>query len=232
MTTSTRDDFLRHVQQALQEGNRPGAAAEIPPRGDVGYQGAGQEPVARFRDELTAAGGQPHLVAGQPEAIAKVLELVRGSGARKALLGRGAYIDGLGLEAHLAGQGIELVMPEGVSAATAREPLFAADIGITGVDYLVAETGSVALLARPGEPRSFSLLPPIHIAVAHHSQILPDLFDLFARLGAKPADGVGRVKMPSCLSLITGPSKTGDIELRLVTGVHGPGAIQVVLVTG
>ncbi|OAI53593.1 hypothetical protein AYO44_04165 [Planctomycetaceae bacterium SCGC AG-212-F19] len=232
MSSSARDDFLRRVQQALQEGNRPGAAADIPPRGAVGYQGGGPDPLAHFCQELTAAGGQAHPVRDQDQAVAKVLELVRESGARTALLGRGAFVDGLGLEAHLTGQGVAVVTPEGVSAPTAREPLFAADIGITGVDFLIAETGSVALLARPGEPRSFSLLPPVHIAVAHHSQILPDLFDLFARLGAKPADGAGRVKMPSCVSLITGPSKTGDIELRLVTGVHGPGAIHVVLVTG
>ena len=67
-----------------------------------------------------------------------------------------------------------------------------------------------------------SLLPPVHIAVADRSQLLPDLFDLFRQLPPE--------EMPSCVSLITGPSKTGDIELRLVTGVHGPGEIHVVLI--
>jgi L-lactate dehydrogenase complex protein LldG len=70
------------------------------------------------------------------------------------------------------------------------------------------------------------LLPPVHIAIAWRSQILPDLFDLFpsGAAGAQEAD------LPSCWSLITGPSKTGDIELRLVTGVHGPGEVYVVLI--
>ncbi len=96
-------------------------------------------------------------------------------------------------------------------------------MGITGVDYLVAETGSVVLASRPGQPRSLSLLPPVHVAVAGRSQVLPDLFDLFEGRWSKE-------ELPSGLSIITGPSKTGDIELRLVTGVHGPGAIHVVLV--
>src|SRR5262249_23751625 len=148
-------------------------------------------------------------------AVTKALDLLREQAASKVLLGRGAFIDGLSLEAHLIAQGMTVLTPDNLTAATCRDPLFAADVGITGVDYLVAEPGSVALLPRPAEPRSFSLLPPVHIAVAHYSQILPDLFDLFARLGAKPAEGTGRIKMPSCLSLITGPSKTGDIELRL-----------------
>ena len=103
-----------------------------------------------------------------------------------------------------------------------RDVLFAADIGISGVDHLIAETGSLAMLTQTDEPRSLSLLPPIHIVIADHSQILPDLFDLFASLR----------EMPSCLSIITGPSKTGDIELRLVTGVHGPGEVHVVLIDG
>jgi L-lactate utilization protein LutC len=231
MTSSARDAFLRGVQQALGQGNRPGDAAEIPSRGQVGYQGAGPDAVARFRDSLLAAGGQAHLVADRNEAIARVLNLAREKAARKALLGRGPFIDELGLAQRLGEAGVAVVSPAGQTPETCREPFFAADIGITGVDYLIAETGSVALWARPGEPRSFSLLPPFHVAVAHQGQILPDLFDLFARLAAKPPDGT-RIKMPSCLSLITGPSKTGDIELRLVTGVHGPGEIHVVLVVG
>jgi L-lactate dehydrogenase complex protein LldG len=111
-----------------------------------------------------------------------------------------------------------------VTSATAAsaESRFAADVGVSGVDHLVAETGSVVLASRPDQPRSLSLLPPIHLAVAHRGQLLPDLFDLLHP--ARWPDG-----LPSCLSVITGPSKTGDIELRLVTGVHGPGEVHVLL---
>jgi L-lactate dehydrogenase complex protein LldG len=130
------------------------------------------------------------------------------------------------LSGPLTAQGIA-VFPAGTASPEAsRQAFFEADVGITGVAYLVAETGSLALLARPGEPRSVSLLPPVHIAVAERAQVVPDLFDLFAGLD-RQEESAG---LPSSVVLVTGPSKTGDIELRLVTGVHGPGEVHVVLV--
>ena len=217
-----RNQFLDRVRQSLRQSSRPGEAAPLPDRGGVGYQGGGPDLVATFRDQLTAAGGTCHVVADTAAAIAKVLELMQAKSAKKALLGYGPFVDSLSLGEPLRNAGLEVLSSDGLTPQNARDPFFAADIGITGVDYLIAETGSVVLLARPGEPRSFSLLPPVHIAVAERGQILPDLFDLFA----------DRKEMPSGLVLITGPSKTGDIELKLVTGVHGPGEIHVVLVDG
>jgi L-lactate utilization protein LutC len=218
--TTARDAFLQQVRQAVAEGNRPSGAAPIPERGAAGYQGAGPDPVARFRDELNAAGGVLYVVPDDAAAAAKVLELAAAKAARRALVGRGSVIDRLGLPDRLRAAGVEVAAADALPPGVERDTLFAADIGITGVDHLIAETGSVAILARPDEPRSLSLLPPIHIAVAERAQLLPDLFDLFAALG----------RMPSCLSLITGPSKTGDIELRLVTGVHGPGELHVIFI--
>ena len=66
-----------------------------------------------------------------------------------------------------------------ISTASAREAFFGADLGISNVEHLIAETGTLVMAAKPDEPRSLSLLPPIHIAVADRSQLLPDLFDLF-----------------------------------------------------
>ncbi|MBY0523055.1 MAG: lactate utilization protein [Gemmataceae bacterium] len=221
--TSSRDSFLQRVRQAVAQGNRPGVSAPLPSRGNVGYQGAGADPVFHFRDALAAAGGFPHVVPDRDSAVARVLDLVRQKSARRALLGRGPFLDSLNLSERLRAEGIEVLAVDAFTPQTCRDPFFAADIGISGVDHLIAETGSVAVLAKPNDPRSVSLLPPFHIAVAERGQVLPDLFDLFARLPTENG-------MPSCLSLITGPSKTGDIELRLVTGVHGPGEIHVVLV--
>jgi L-lactate utilization protein LutC len=223
--TSDREVFLKCVRQAVAEGNRAGTVPPLPERGTVGYQGAGADPVQRFCAELTAAGGVGHVVANNEAAREKVLALVRERGARRVLIGHGDVIDSLGLVEALTAAGVEALDVSALAIGAEREAFFGADLGVGGVDYLLAETGSIALLTRPDRPRSLSLLPPVHVAVAHRRQLLPDLFDLFeARLWAE------RQGLPSCLSLITGPSKTGDIELRLVTGVHGPGEVHVVLI--
>jgi L-lactate dehydrogenase complex protein LldG len=221
-----RKAFLDRVREAVQAGNRPGSAAPIPERGNIGYQGAGADPLARFMDELRAAGGLPHPVADPSAATAQVLALVQEKGARKILLGRGRLLDRLDLAPSLRAAGIEVGISDALPAEKTRETFFAADIGITEADYLIAETGSIIQLARPDAPRSLSLLPPIHLVVADRSHLLPDLFDLFTTLGT---NGTEAPTLPSCVTIITGPSKTGDIELKLVTGVHGPGEVHAIL---
>jgi L-lactate utilization protein LutC len=224
---SARDDFLANVRRAVAAGNRAGDAPALPERAIVGYQGAGRDPVARFCAEFTAAGGCPQVVADAAAAVAAVRDIVAARGARRVLLGRGPVVDPLGLAPTLRAGGVDVAAVDGLAADDCRDAFFAADVGVSGVDYLVAETGSLALFSHPGQPRSLSLLPPVHVAVAARHQILPDLFDLFA--AQRRAEGEG---LPASLSIVTGPSKTGDIELRLVTGVHGPGEVHVVLIDG
>ncbi len=210
---SDREAMLSRIRQAVRDGNTAGTPP-LPERGSVGHQGAGPDPVARLRDELAAAGGVFHPVATWAEARVRVADLLQQRGCKRVLVGP----DVEGVIDDLRSAGMEVW-------ETAKQPtrpeLFAADAGVSAVDAVVAETGTIALHTRPDQPRVLSLLPPIHIAVADGSKIVPDLFDLFT--GAAP---------PACLTLITGPSKTGDIELKLVTGVHGPGEVHLVFVTG
>jgi L-lactate dehydrogenase complex protein LldG len=97
------------------------------------------------------------------------------------------------------------------------------DIGITSADYALADTGTLVMLASAQEARLISLLPPAHIAVVAEDRILSGLDELFTLL-PKPAE------QTSSMVLITGPSRTADIEQILVRGVHGPGEITVVAV--
>ena len=222
--TDARERFLGRVREALAARGQPGQAKAIPPRGAIGYQGAGPDPVERFCEELTAAGGRPHRANDRAAAVAIICEIVKQTSSKRILLGQGNFIDSLDLASALGRCGADGVRAGDLAAGSNREQLFGADLGITGVRAAIAETGSLALASGPDEPRSFSLLPPIHIAVVERSQLVADLFDLSDLFpGPWP-------ELPSCLSLITGPSKTGDIELRLVTGVHGPGEVHVVLV--
>ena len=95
-----------------------------------------------------------------------------------------------------------------------------AQLGITGVDYAVAETGTCVLLPRSGVSRAVSLLPPIHLAIVETNQVYENLDDLFAMRRLVFQDGRG--EMGSYMSFISGPSRTADIEQTIVVGVHGP----------
>ena len=103
-----------------------------------------------------------------------------------------------------------------------REVCASADVGITSADYVLADTGTLVMLASPREARLVSLLPPAHIAVVPRERILTGLDELLTLL-PKPAE------QTSSMVLITGPSRTADIEQILVRGVHGPGQITVVI---
>lgn len=221
----SREQMLQRIREAVIAGNLAGSYSPThPERGKVGYQGAGTDPVTRFHTELTVAGGFPHVVLNAATARKVVLDLVSERAIRRLLMGRGEFLEALALVEPLRAAGVEVV-ETGTAASENRDRLFQAEMGLSGVDYLIAETGSVVLASRPEQPRSLSLLPPIHVAIAERRQILPDLFDLFASVGSSDKD------LPACVSIITGPSKTGDIELRLVTGVHGPGELHVVLIS-
>lgn len=104
-----------------------------------------------------------------------------------------------------------------------RAACAAADVGITGADYALADTGSLVMFSSLEEARLVSLLPPVHIAVVARERILTGLDELLS-LVPHPAD------RSSSMVLITGPSRTADIEQILVRGVHGPGEIHVVVV--
>lgn len=215
----SRNDFLEQVRVAVAAGNRAGVGADIPARGVTGYQGAGSDPVACFVRELESAGGKGHVVGSPDELFTCLDEILQALPGSSLLLEQPTFLDGHPLADWLRGLGKQVVRVDELANTDARAALFEADIGISGVTRVVAETGSVVMGTGPGRPRSTSLLPRAHIAIAARSQIVPDLFDLFT----------GPPALPSCLTLITGPSKTGDIELRLVTGVHGPGDVHVII---
>jgi L-lactate dehydrogenase complex protein LldG len=86
--------------------------------------------------------------------------------------------------------------------------------------YGLADTGSVVLAASPEEPRARSLLPSVHVSVLREDRVLPGLPELFEAVGAN---------LPSSLAIVTGPSRSADIEQMLTIGVHGPGEVHVVL---
>ena len=91
------------------------------------------------------------------------------------------------------------------------------DLGVTGCDCLVAQTGSIAVSTYSAGGRALSVLPPTHLVIARRQQLVPDLVSAMALLRTRYDKD-----WPSALSAITGPSRTADIEKILVMGAHGP----------
>lgn len=109
---------------------------------------------------------------------------------------------------------------------SAKQRMFEVDAGITGGDYLIAETGTLVIHPGSGVARLASLAPPIHIAVVHTNQVLPSLDELFLLEHVDIATG----NRASGMNLISGPSRTGDIEAQIVYGIHGPIETHIILV--
>jgi len=139
--------------------------------------------------------------------------------ARLAAKGAGAVdVEALTREAGFQVLRVPRVPPEGTISILAGCAL-----GITLADSAIAETGSIAQFDRPWRPRSVSLLPPAHLCLVPQDRIVPRMEEL---LDAAAGDLSG----PSgYLALITGPSRTADIEKVLTIGVHGPGRLAAVI---
>jgi L-lactate dehydrogenase complex protein LldG len=98
-------------------------------------------------------------------------------------------------------------------------------VGITGCFCAIAETGSLMLLSGPENVASTALLPETHIAVVPQSRIVANLEDAYALMRAE------RGELPRATNVISGPSRTGDIEQTIVLGAHGPYRVHVIVVT-
>ena len=113
----------------------------------------------------------------------------------------------------------------GILFTTDEDSFMESRVGITRCEYLVARLGSVMVSSAHASGRRMNVFPEFHLVYARASQLVPDLKD--ALLGMKKRYGQD---LPSMINLITGPSRTADIEKTLVMGAHGPKELYVFLV--
>ena len=210
-----RTAFLARLPQGrVPAPARPSGPPEPPPA----------DPIATLAANLRGAGVGVHLVEDAGKALERALALVRESGAARV------GVSDLGpeimaeLPAAAAAAGLEtLTAGDGQAGPEVLEPLPA---GLTRAELAVAQVGAVVQVARPGGGRLLSLLPPLHVVLLDAADVLPAMEDL-PRALKDPARFPGA--LPPAVSLIGGPSKTGDIEAVIVLGVHGPGRVEVVI---
>jgi L-lactate dehydrogenase complex protein LldG len=155
-----------------------------------------------------------HLLAHEEAVIAKLREMAATEGWQR-------------LGSHVGRLTDSVVPALGISTLITDRPFRSVEleqcaVGITECDVLIAQTGSVFITATSAGGRALSVLPPHHVVLARRDQMVADLPEAFAFIRKKYAP-----TYPSFLSVITGPSRTGDIERILVLGAHGPKKLTV-----
>lgn len=184
----------------------------------------------KLADMAARGGWRVYRAPGVEEAIGYLESLARESGAANIVRSAQEVFDQIPVDAALTNLGLKVttvLRDEANPREALREQIRQADIGITGADYALAETGSLIVLPRRGLSRLVSLVPPIHVALVRPEEVLESLDDLFLlrRLEYHQRGG----EMGSYLNFITGPSRTADIEMTIVEGVHGPKEVHMVL---
>jgi L-lactate utilization protein LutC len=212
-TLMSREAILTKVRTAL--GRAAGQAISEPPPVRLRVDAMDAETrVSSTLRAVEALAGKARRAATGEDARAYVAAVLHG---KTAVASNSPFLRECGIVA-LPG-----VQSGFTDTAALRAVCAVADVGITSADYALADTGTLVMLASPAEARLISLLPPVHIAVLPKERLLSGLDELLTILPYPAAQ-------TSSMVLITGPSRTADIEQILVRGVHGPGEIHVVVV--
>jgi L-lactate dehydrogenase complex protein LldG len=240
---TTRAEFLDRIRAQVRRapGRFQAASARRPRHAAAEAEAIRRELAERwpetleaFRREFEGVAGVFHRVASVDMVPAVVDGIVRERQARELVTWHPTAL-GADLAPALGARGLDVhSMPAAEPAGSAererlRTIVARADLGLTGVDLAIAETGTLVLVSGVGRPRSTSLLPPCHVAVFDRTALVESLRQVGVLLEAWHGDGRAPAGGAS-INFITGPSRTADIELTLTRGVHGPKEVHAIFV--
>jgi L-lactate dehydrogenase complex protein LldF len=216
-----RESILARIREALKV-TAPYPVADAPQQLALHQQWlppvgkTSDEQVELFRQNAQALKADFHVCADLPAAIRFVKTLAASEGWKKIGLHDGeltnAIAGALALPTVKTDGGYDL------------KDLESCEAGLTECEAVIAQTGTVLISGRCSGGRALSVLPPHHLVLARRNQMLPDLTAALQKAQEKFA-----TEFPGILSLITGPSRTGDIERILVLGAHGPKRLTILL---
>jgi L-lactate utilization protein LutC len=221
-----RAEFLASIRHRTQAGRyKPTKAPDVAwtTAGEIPEREPIENPPARFIEELEALGGHGKRVESLEDAREYVLELVSERGAKLLVRWDVEELEELGVELPLGEAGVEVAVWRDLTDF--REVAGRADIGLSTAAWAVAETGSLVLEGGPGMGRTVTLLPPTYVAVVPVDRLLQTVPEAIGKYA-----GGEDVGLPANVCFHTGPSRSGDIEMSLFVGMHGPGDVHVILV--
>lgn len=218
-----RREFLDSIRHRTRSGQyRPTVAPDSPWTRTAERRESPpiEDPPARFLEELEALGGHGRRVGNMEEARRYVLDLAREREAKLLVRWDVEALERLEVDEPLREAGTEVFPWRDVGDF--REVVARAEIGLSTASWAIAETGSLVLESGPGKGRSVTLLPPTYVAILPVDRMLRTVPEAIG----KYAGG----NLPANVCFHTGPSRSGDIEMSLVVGMHGPGDVHVILV--
>ena len=228
MSNNPRKEILKRIKEGLYHSRN--AVKEEPllvRQKTIGFPHDLQQEsrilIDQFIEEITRVSGNACVVEGEDGIRDFIIGLIEERGSGSFAIWESDLLTRLRLREFLEGRGLKFTSPN------RKEEMARADIGITEADFAIADTGTLVLIANQKQPRSVSLIPPIHIAILDSQKIVRNIHDLFAMLANSIADMESINELTSCITFITGPSRTADIELNLTLGVHGPKGLFVLI---
>jgi L-lactate utilization protein LutC len=223
---ANRTEFLESIRHRTQGGRyKPTQAPDVAwtPKEEPRESAYIEDPAARFLEELETLGGHCKRVGSMVEAREYVLALAREREAKRLVRWDVEEMEDLGVDGPLGEVGVEVAVWRDLEDF--REVAGKADIGLSTARWAIAETGSLVLEHGPGKGRTVTLLPPTHVAVLPVDRVLRTVPEAIGKY-----TGGGAGDLPANVSFHTGPSRSGDIEMSIFVGMHGPGDVHVVLV--
>jgi L-lactate dehydrogenase complex protein LldG len=221
---TARDDILNRLRRQAREASHPSPWRSRRQFDDL---------AERFVEALTASKGEVHRVTSLEEALDRVDLVLHEIEAVSAVVDAAPPLT----EVDLNGRWLQVNwrwagQPDGNWSGDAPQPpgssqleelrafCATADVGLSVAQAALAETGTVVVASGPGRSRLTSLLPPVHLVLVPAGRLTTDIFTWTAD---RPE------KLPAAVTLISGPSKTADIEQTMAIGVHGPKRFIAVL---
>ena len=236
--SQTRQRILDRLRQGLADPTIPWPptdASPLAPGEHMHVATLGDEdasPEQRFAAELEKLHGTSDIansmVAARMSTVRKILEWLNDAGPRRVLVWPQLNSWIPGLEESLVDRDIEVVVPETLDSPGTRADLQEIRVGITGVEAAFAATGSILLKSASGKSRSASLLPLNHMALIPHTRLLPNV-ETWLEHHENDGSLGHAIRNSANLTLVSGPSKSADIESKLTLGVHGPKELHAVL---
>jgi L-lactate dehydrogenase complex protein LldG len=219
--------IIANVKDALGAGARDNshtapASAAVP----VAQSAQRAELASTFARELEEVGGKFLGILTPAEVTIRIVTLAGALGAKTVALGQGVAsdMDAIGEALERADFRIVRTVPVAdTERAAMRARVADAELGIAEADFAIASTGTLAVVSTAVQPSSLTLLPPASLVIVQIDRVKANLAAVLEAMGP---DGVAANR----LTLITGPSRTADIEKRIVLGVHGPKSLHVIVV--